>query len=369
MSKSLLFIPDISGYTQFIQTTEVEHSQHVIAELLEVLIAANTEELKLAEVEGDALFFYKENQIPSQEKLLAQIESMYTAFYSHLRKFEKNRVCPCNACATAPNLKLKIIAHSGRLRHIEVQGNRKPFGQEVIEVHRLLKNSVQHDNYVLISRPLALEIQLSYTYSSKVFRFRQGTDTYDGKQIEYLYALIDTERLNLQDIEESFSVSFDAPPQLKATKTFKVTAAQLYEYISNYSYRHHWVKGVDSFEFNPNEVTRLGTEHLCVINGAKLDFVTVTKAARPNQLVYGEFTKSLRPVDELYQFYIVEPVDEESCEVTTETYWKVRSPIKKILMAIAVKRIFRSNLEKSLKLLEEFVDAAVEERFDNDTNG
>ncbi len=59
MPRSLLFIPDISGFTKFVQTTEVEHSQHVISELLEVLISANTQELKLAEIEGDALFFYR----------------------------------------------------------------------------------------------------------------------------------------------------------------------------------------------------------------------------------------------------------------------------------------------------------------------
>jgi len=56
MPRSLLFIPDISGFTKFVQTTEVEHSQHVISELLEVLISANTQELKLAEIEGDAFF-------------------------------------------------------------------------------------------------------------------------------------------------------------------------------------------------------------------------------------------------------------------------------------------------------------------------
>ena len=76
MNKTLLFLPDISGYTAFVQTTEISHSQHVIAELLEVMIEANTEKLQLAEIEGDALFFYKED-IPSSEKLLAQIETIF----------------------------------------------------------------------------------------------------------------------------------------------------------------------------------------------------------------------------------------------------------------------------------------------------
>ncbi len=120
MAKSFLFLPDISGFTKFVQTTEAEHGQHVIAELLEVLIDANTQETRLAEVEGDALFFYKEGEIPSQEKLLAQIETMFTAFYSHLKLLETNRVCLCNACATAPKLQLKVVAHCGDLQFVEV---------------------------------------------------------------------------------------------------------------------------------------------------------------------------------------------------------------------------------------------------------
>ena len=101
MSHSLLFIPDISGYTNFIQTTEVEHSQHVISELLEILIDANISGFELAEIEGDALFFYKENEVISSEMLLAQAETMFTAFYSHLKLLETNRICPCKACASA----------------------------------------------------------------------------------------------------------------------------------------------------------------------------------------------------------------------------------------------------------------------------
>ena len=63
MNKSLLFLPDISGFTEFVQSTEKEHSQHVISELLEVLIEADNLGLELAEIEGDALFFYKENEV------------------------------------------------------------------------------------------------------------------------------------------------------------------------------------------------------------------------------------------------------------------------------------------------------------------
>ncbi|NAY90945.1 DUF2652 domain-containing protein [Muricauda sp. JGD-17] len=356
MAKSLLFIPDISGYTKFIQTTEVEHSQHVISELLEVLLNANTQGLKLAEIEGDALFFYKENEIPSQENLLAQIESMFTAFHSHLKMLGKNRICPCNACATAPNLQLKIIAHSGDIQHIQVQGKRKPFGNQVIEAHRLLKNSVDSENYALITRSLSLDLQLSPYYSSKIFRFRQGEDNYDDRKVDYIYAIINPDELNLKSYPEPKKVGFDHPPQMKFEKHFPIGPEDLMEYITNYSLRKYWQKGVDRLEYNANEVTRIGSEHVCVINGKYLNFTTVTKDMKIGNLIYGERTTSPPVVDELYQFYIFEPSANHTCKLNIEIYWKIKSPIKRILMNLIGKRSFKKNVEIALEGLYQLVE-------------
>ena len=38
---SLIFIPDISGFTEFVNNTEVSHSRHIITELLELIINSN----------------------------------------------------------------------------------------------------------------------------------------------------------------------------------------------------------------------------------------------------------------------------------------------------------------------------------------
>ncbi len=355
MAKSLLFIPDISGFTKFVQTTEVEHSQHVIAELLEVLLAANTQNLKLAEIEGDALFFYKEEELLSQERLLAQIETMFTTFHSHLKLMEKNRICPCNACASAPKLQLKLVAHCGELRFLEIQGSRKPFGQEVIEAHRLLKNSIDSENYALVSKTLAAEIGLPIYYYSRVFRFKEGQDLYDGKELRYIYALIDQEKLVLNTFDEGKTVHFDTPPQLSIQKKFPIAAKTLLEYITNYGYRHYWVKGADRFEYNENEVTRLGSAHICVVNGKHLNFVAVTKTVNIGQLIYGEMTTSPPPVDELYQFYIVTPMASDRCVLEVHVHWKARSPIKRLIMVLFGKRSFKKNLDIALTDLEHFI--------------
>ncbi len=355
MKPSLLFLPDISGFTEFVQTTEVEHSQHVISELLEVLIAANTENLQLAEIEGDALFFYKENEIPTLEKLLAQIERMFTAFYSHLKLLENNRICPCNACSTAPKLQLKIIAHCGELQFINVQNNRKPFGTEVIEAHRLMKNSVQSDNYTLISNELATYINLQNDYQTTLYHFSKGNDTYDSKQLDYLYAIINKEKLKLHPFQATKIVEHTKAPSFVYTKEFPIAADKLLEYISNFNYRKYWVDDTVSFEFNANEVTRIGTEHVCVIKDKHLNFTSITKKGKPKQLIYGEMTTNPKPVDVVYQYHIISPIDSSSCLLKTEVYLEANSFFKKILLALLVKKVFQKNTIQTLDKLYEFI--------------
>ncbi|WP_438425327.1 DUF2652 domain-containing protein [Aquimarina macrocephali] len=354
MAKSLLFIPDISGFTHFVQNTEVEHSQHVISELLEVLINANTQDLKLAEVEGDALFFYKENEIPSQEKLLAQVETMFTAFYSHLKLLEKNRVCPCNACATAPNLQLKIVVHCGELQFITVQEKRKPFGQVVIEAHRLLKNSIVSDNYALLSGEVSKTIGLPVNYKSKLYHFRESKDTYDTKEIIYLFSEINKNKLKLTPFAIPEVVDFQCSPSIVLKREFQIPAAQLLEYITNYSYRHYWAKGVDKFEYNPGEVTRLGTEHVCVIDGKRLNFTTVTKKASLDEIVYGERTTDV-PLHALYQFFIIKPLPDNECLLTVEIYPKAKSIVHKLMLFLLIKKAIKKSMNASLDNLKAFV--------------
>jgi hypothetical protein len=354
---SLLFLPDISGFTEFVNSTEVSHSQHVISELLEVLLDANTLNLQLAEIEGDALFFYKEEEVPSMEMLLAQVEHMFTAFHSHLKLMETNRICPCNACAMAPNLELKIIAHAGELQFINVQNNRKPFGGEVIEAHRLMKNSVNSDNYVLISKSLSDQIEMRPNYMSMLYKFDQGEDKYDGKTVEYIYSIIDKNDLKLKPFNQAKKVEFKEDPLLQFEYKVPIAASELLEYITNYRYRHHWVDGVDSFEFNEHEVTRVGSEHVCVINDKHIDFITVTKAGKPGQFVYGELSTDGNPLGQVYQFYIITPIDQNSCMLEVEIYLDDNSSVKRFIKQLLIKNVLWKNLKGSLDKLMEFVSS------------
>ncbi|MDQ3019785.1 MAG: DUF2652 domain-containing protein [Bacteroidota bacterium] len=71
-NKGLLFIPDISGFTKFVNEMEIGHSRLIIQELLETMINANEIGLEISEIEGDAILFYKFGEAPELKELYRQ---------------------------------------------------------------------------------------------------------------------------------------------------------------------------------------------------------------------------------------------------------------------------------------------------------
>lgn len=155
--KGFIFIPDISGFTNFVNSVELEHSQHVIKELLEILIAANQLQLKVSEVEGDAILFYTLDEIPDLRDVYSQVEKMFLSFHNHLQQYESLRTCHCNACVSVINLTLKVISHVGEFVEYRVGDFTKLIGKDIIVAHQLLKNEIAQHEYWLISGSLSAE--------------------------------------------------------------------------------------------------------------------------------------------------------------------------------------------------------------------
>jgi class 3 adenylate cyclase len=152
--KALLVIADISGFTQFMKSHEntANHAMQVVVELLRAVISAAAPPLKLAEVEGDAAFFYaicKEDgdNVRELAAIKKQVMSFFRSFYQTL-----HRLCAYNPCArTAQDLRLKVVIHAGEVAIEHIHGFDKLFGMDVILAHRLLKNSVPSQEYVLLT--------------------------------------------------------------------------------------------------------------------------------------------------------------------------------------------------------------------------
>src|SRR5258706_12124406 len=131
-NRGLLFIPDISGFTQFVNRVEIEHTKLIVQELLEILVNANQIGLEISEIEGDAILFYKFGDSPDMTALYQQVERMFQEFHRSLNAYEYSRYCQCSACMSAIDLTLKVITHYGEFTNYQVQNFKKLIGKDVI---------------------------------------------------------------------------------------------------------------------------------------------------------------------------------------------------------------------------------------------
>ena len=158
MSQTLLVIADIGGYTRFMKVHRINlaHAQHIVAQLLEAVIDGAGRKLKLAKLEGDAAFFYGTGLEPKETA--RAFVAIRKAFLDRRDELAINRMCSCDGCVQAGELKLKFVAHVGEVAFQKVKKFTELAGVDVILVHRLLKNSVPISEYVLMSDALHQEL-------------------------------------------------------------------------------------------------------------------------------------------------------------------------------------------------------------------
>lgn len=154
MKRLFLIIFDISGYTRFMRTHDnrIMQAEAIVAELLSTIITTAKAPLRLHEISGDAVSFHVESGNTSSvaKEIWEQVNSIFEAFRlaeSRLLGEEKRT----SGTSDGERLKLKAVLHHGEAVFSHLHGFTKIAGPEVILAHRLLKNSVAGDEYVILT--------------------------------------------------------------------------------------------------------------------------------------------------------------------------------------------------------------------------
>lgn len=182
MRKGMVFIPDISGFTKLVCTTDLVTGQSITYELLSTIIHHNMLHMNIAEIEGDAIFFFKWQSIPSASEIKEQFYLLKCAFDEKLLALEEKY-------SMKLDLQLKAIAHYGWMSEFYLGGFQKLYGEVVIEAHRLLKNSIPQNSYLLITDALAAASE--QTSDSSNYSNRLCESYYDLPNICYSYLPFD----------------------------------------------------------------------------------------------------------------------------------------------------------------------------------
>jgi len=241
IEQGYLVLADISGYTSFMQDTELDHGPNIIHNLITLIIDELTPTLRLAEVEGDAVFaFAPASRISRGEFLLELIESAYGRFKSRQRSMEHNATCPCRACRSISRLGLKFIAHYGDYALQEVAGKRKPVGPSVNLAHRLLKNKVEKETgwggYALLTKACLQQMNIApdeihrsvetYAHLGEVHTVSTNLDSHYREQLEGYRDLVGEKEADVV-----------------VSRLFRVPAPVIWDWLSDPHKRSRWTKG------------------------------------------------------------------------------------------------------------------------------
>ncbi|WP_108244444.1 DUF2652 domain-containing protein [Muricauda brasiliensis] len=180
---TLICIPDISGFTRFMGEIDFELSTKIIPSLLNKIIYSNEIGLKISEIEGDAVLFYRTGELPSLKDLIDQCIYFYTEFYKQMNVLRSMNNGHKGVDKIPELLGLKIILHYGEeVGLVPIGKNIKLMGEDIIVAHRLLKNTIPTDEYILFSR----DILSSYSQEDRQ-ELQMGKNLISGNiQVDHL---------------------------------------------------------------------------------------------------------------------------------------------------------------------------------------
>src|SRR5664279_22517 len=178
----LLIIADISGYTRYMTANAktLAHSQTIITELIKAIIRQIELPLEVAKLEGDAVFLFCRKQAGAKpwsevKKIIGdKLITFFRMFSEKISELIQSTTCTCNACTHIEKLRLKAVVHSGEALFHRVLNFVELAGVDVIIVHRLLKNSVAAEQYLLLTEAARHDLE----FSGQI-HLSDGVETYD----------------------------------------------------------------------------------------------------------------------------------------------------------------------------------------------
>ncbi len=164
-NKGYFVLTDISGYTEFLTESELEHAHQALQNLFDAQLQHIKFPLKISGFRGDAILIYTpEASIINPQSFVEMLETLYIVFADALVQMQLNTTCPCRACQNIKNLDLKMCIHYGEYIIQKLGDREELLGTDVIVPHRMLKNHVTEQtnirSYALFSEAAARALGL-----------------------------------------------------------------------------------------------------------------------------------------------------------------------------------------------------------------
>ena len=356
-----IFIPDISGFTKFMNEAGIKASRNLIADLLEIIIEANILDMAVAEIQGDAILFYRVGPPPSVQEVINQCKQIFLDFQNYLKIVERDTRSELGASLSDSRLTLKVVAHYGQLSIINIRGHIKLMGKDIIVAHRLLKNNIDGDEYVLLSEEY-LETQPGESIKPNFSwtQLRSGFTNYEHLgDIHYRYAYLTPLRL-LVSTNRPLDNPKKYPNAFSANIFINVPARYVLRIISNFRLKPSWVEGMTKVHFDVTKPNRMGISYKCDLNRGQIDIQTVQSFIGEDKIEYVEKVANFRVLPNVMLFYYLTEENTHHTHLSLKLTYS-RIGIGSNFFFFSLRRRMKIFLGKSLQKLKELCELMYQE--------
>jgi len=310
----------------------------------------------------------KDTTVPLLEriKFLAIFSSNLDEFYRvrvaerKARLYERDRVCNCGACSTAHHLTLKFVVHYDQATVINVNGHINLIGRGVILTHRFLKNSIEGNEYILISEKLneMLGRNELNKYNIPVVP-SHGYIDHSGltKNANFLY-------YNLSELHKNIKLTQrDSPIQkfknsIKNSIVINAPMKFVHKIIADVNLKKNWAIGLKEQQ-QDFKLPRVGSNHICISLFGDLDIQTTMSMISKTRMGFAEKTKNIKFLKKLTNFFIIEKNSDNSSTLAMELHYTPLPLIGWIIEPI-IRSFMRWALNKSLRNAKVYVESNYE---------
>ncbi len=166
VNKGYFIITDISGYTEYLTRSELDHANEILQSLFDAQLKLVKHPFIISGFRGDAIFMYvPETNFVQAQSFIEALENFYIVFEDTLQQMQYNTTCTCRACRNMEMLDLKMCIHYGEYLVQKLADREELLGADVIVPHRMLKNNVIEKTgvsaYAIFSDVTAQALRLS----------------------------------------------------------------------------------------------------------------------------------------------------------------------------------------------------------------
>ena len=351
-----ILIPDISGFTEFITSTELEHGAHVINILIDTIVNEVGDEYEVSEIEGDAVLLIKKGPAPSQEELEKICLRIFNAFHFKRKFIQQHNICPCGACQAIINLSLKFVAHHGPVAEITVGRFVKQSGPAMIVAHRLLKNSIDNHEYMLVTEKLLQQV----TNSSDPIEMEwvNSSEEYPSiGTVDYHFALLNQARKKVPEPPEPQRYVY-SDINISQELSIQADFQDVYMTIWNVAGRVNWISGLLSVEQDsPNAF--IGSIHHLIFEKCRATVSPLRMTFTDEGIMYAESCQIPQMNLQVTLEIVCKKTDHKSCIVTWRFINTSETPLTEETSRIFFDRL--KTIMDELKAYSEKIEASFPE--------